>query len=242
MFRRRPRDGGQNRVLGMDAPAPVPIDGCKMEVKVRAAARAQENMDLDKALLEQGVGAYLEFHQWKGPSFTYGYFVDPEKEFFEGVDVGRRVTGGGILYHGGDLSFALCFPEGHVLGDTDTLVVYQKLNELVGRAIQDLHPCHLGKKMGEQFSFQEPFCMAKATEYDLIVGQKKVLGCAIRRKKGRILYHCSIPLKAVDPKNLLPFLRRGEQIVEKILENTYALGVDWNPLKERIQEHVTKVG
>jgi hypothetical protein len=41
---------------------------------------------------------------------------------------------------------------------------------------------------------------------------------------------------------LTPFLKRGDALVEKILKNTYAIDSDWNQLRERIQEHVTKNG
>jgi len=215
-----------------------------VKVAIRSPCPAQKNMDLDKALLEEKSGSYLEFHQWEKPSFTHGFFVKQEEEFIlsDAIDVGRRSTGGGILYHGNDLSFALCFSDTHPLSDPNTDRLYQKLNQLIGRAILEEHPCLIeGSEVGD-FSFKEPFCMARPTKYDLVVGGKKVLGCAIRRKNGRILYHCSIPLRRVASEDLVPFLRRGSLIVEKILENTYAIGANWNQLRERIQDHVTKSG
>lgn len=215
-----------------------------MQISLRPSLSAKENMDLDLELLEQKKGCYLEFHRWNKPSFTYGFFIDPQQEFIfsDAISVARRATGGGILYHGKDLSFALCFPETHVFGDPDTMEVYRKLNGLMEKAILDLHFCKIGVEPNKEFSFKDPFCMSKATKFDLTVQDKKVLGCAIRRKKGRILYHCSIPLQMPGMEELVPFLKRGDALVEKILENTYAIGSDWNQLRERIQEHVTKNG
>lgn len=215
-----------------------------IQIQIRPKQSALENMQTDSALLEHLDGAFLHFHQWLKPSFTYGYFVKPDEEFImsEKIDVARRATGGGILYHGKDLSFALCFPDTHRLADKDTSVVYENLNRLMMKAILDVHPCLIRKEQHQEFTFKEPFCMSRATQYDLTVDQKKVLGCAIRRNNQRILYHCSIPLKNFVATDLLPYLKRGQPIVEKILENTYAIGSDWNHLRERIEAHVTENG
>lgn len=215
-----------------------------IQIEVRTKQSAQENMQMDAALLEKSEGAFLHFHQWVKPSFTFGYFVQPDEEFFfsETIDIARRITGGGILYHGKDLSFVLCCPETHRLADLDTNVVYEKLNRLMMNAILDVHPCDVKSEPSKEFSFKEPFCMSRATQFDLTVNQKKVLGCAIRKKNKRILYHCSIPLKNFLPTDLMPHLKRGQPIVEKILENTYAIGSDWNHLRERIEAHVTENG
>ncbi|MBM3197273.1 MAG: hypothetical protein FJZ61_04765 [Chlamydiae bacterium] len=215
-----------------------------IHIAVRKPLSAQENMDQDGALLFKESGVFLEFHRWLKPSFTHGFFVKPEEEFVfsDEIDVARRATGGGIIYHGKDLSFALCFPDTHPFAHEDTMRVYDTLNRLMEQAILEVHSCAIGTESEETFSFKEPFCMAKATKFDLTVGQKKVLGSAIRRKNGRILYHCSLPLKKPGYEELAPFLKRGDGIVEKILENTYAIGSDWDLLRERIQEHVTKNG
>ena len=215
-----------------------------MQVTLRPLLSAKQNMQLDQELLEQKQGSYLEFHRWEKPSFTHGFFIDPNEEFIfsDQIDVAKRVTGGGILYHGKDLSLALCFPDSHPLANFDTMEMYRKLNHLMLKAILDVHPCEIAFEPEKEFSFQDPFCMSKATKFDLTVQKKKVLGCAIRRKKGRILYHCSIALDLPKADELAPFLKRGDALVEKILENTYAIGSDWNQLRERIQEHVTKNG
>ena len=182
-----------------------------IQIQIRPKQSALENMQTDAALLEHLDGAFLHFHQWNKPSFTYGYFVKPDEEFLlsEKIDVARRVTGGGILYHGKDLSFAFCFPDTHRLAHADTNLVYERLNGLMMRAILDVHPFLIAKEFNHEFSFKEPFCMSRATQYDLTVNQKKVLGCAIRRKNKRILYHCSIPLKNFLSDDLLPHLKRG---------------------------------
>jgi lipoate-protein ligase A len=212
-------------------------------ITVRPPLLAQDNMDLDAALLQKEGGAFLEFHRWIKPSFTFGYFVDPQKEFFESdlISIGRRATGGGVLFHGHDLSFSFCFPDDAFFGDRDTNEVYKKLNSWLGgilsQTFSDVRHCETG-----DFSFKDPYCWSRPTKYDLICGEKKILGCAIRRKNGRILYHGSIPIRAVQYKEIAPFMRRGDAVIEKILQNTYDIGLDWEALRERISYHVTKIG
>jgi lipoate-protein ligase A len=121
-------------------------------------------MDQDEMLLFKEGGVFLEFHRWLKPSFTHGFFVNPEEEFVfsDEIDVARRATGGGIIYHGKDLSFALCFPDTHPFAHEDTMQVYDTLNRLMEQAILEVHSCAIGTESEGTFSFKEPFCMAKA--------------------------------------------------------------------------------
>jgi lipoate-protein ligase A len=142
-------------------------------------------MDQDEMLLFKEGGVFLEFHRWLKPSFTHGFFVNPEEEFVfsDEIDVARRATGGGIIYHGKDLSFALCFPDTHPFAHEDTMQVYDTLNRLMEQAILEVHSCAIGTESEGTFSFKEPFCMAKATKFDLTVGQKKSFGFCYKTQK-----------------------------------------------------------
>ncbi len=58
----------------------------------------------------------LHFYDWRWPSCTYGYFLKPEellsKEILENglLDLARRPTGGGMVFHLWDLTFSLLVP------------------------------------------------------------------------------------------------------------------------------------
>ena len=72
------------------------------------AMSASENMALDERIyqryLEDGV-AVLRVYRWQAPAFTYGFSQKPRKQLdldacvADGVEVIKRITGGGVLFH-----------------------------------------------------------------------------------------------------------------------------------------------
>ncbi|MEY2438662.1 MAG: lipoyl(octanoyl) transferase, partial [Verrucomicrobiota bacterium] len=70
------------------------------------------NMAVDEALLEKASTPSLRIYRWDHPALSFGYFG----RFADVVscvgdrDVVRRWTGGGIVFHGEDLTYALVIP------------------------------------------------------------------------------------------------------------------------------------
>lgn len=89
------------------------------------AAPAAFNMGLDEALLEAvASGASLpvvRLYAWKPAAVSVGYFqgareeVDVEACAARGVDLVRRITGGGAVFHQAEITYSLAFPEAHPL-------------------------------------------------------------------------------------------------------------------------------
>src|ERR1700693_5336560 len=92
---------------------------------------AEENMQIDARLLEELEDtAILHFYDWESPSATYGYFLDP-KDFIDlehakkrGLDLGRRSTGGGIVFHIWDMAFSVLVPSKASVFSENTLENY----------------------------------------------------------------------------------------------------------------------
>lgn len=99
---------------------------------------AKENMLLDQALLEKldpDGKAILHLYDWKLPSFTHGYFVNP-KDFLNleklqelCIDSARRPTGGGIVFHITDLAFSALVPANCEGFFDNTLLNYEYINK-----------------------------------------------------------------------------------------------------------------
>ena len=79
----------------------------------------QKNMELDARFLQEldpKGPRILHFYDWDRPSFTHGYFVDPQQYLnlqalrSMGVKWARRPTGGGIVFHTTDLAFSVLVP------------------------------------------------------------------------------------------------------------------------------------
>lgn len=174
----------------------------------------------------------LTFYEWGAPSLTYGYFVNPDDYLVKNsFQMGRRPTGGGILFHSIDCAFSLVIPASHEKLSLNTLENYRLVNGLVSEALASL-----GVKVEVLEEGKSPmrFCMAKPTVYDLVIGDKKVVGAAQRRSKEGLLHQGSIALR-------LPGLQEKAALKEATLydlmcRETYPLELDQNKLKQAIKE------
>ena len=103
-----------------------------------------EHMAFDEtlaaAVARDGSQCFLRFYNWGNlpPAATFGYaqfFTDIEKEFnvknFKGPFT-RRPTGGGVVYHDGDLTFSLVFNS----SVTCAAQIYRMLHGAVNAQIQ----------------------------------------------------------------------------------------------------------
>ncbi|MDN3504321.1 MAG: hypothetical protein P0S95_01945 [Rhabdochlamydiaceae bacterium] len=217
---------------------------------------AEENMRFDEKLLlktDPYSNPILHLYKWKEPSLTHGYFLDPNKYLNiselkkQGLNFGKRPTGGGIIFHTWDVAFAVIIPSGHSGYSLNTLENYALINERVKEAVAKLIE-------GEKFSLLpiDPidsrvsvsnFCMAKPTIYDVMLGDRKIAGAAQRRKKNAFLHQGSISLAQPD-FNLLKKVLLDSEVMEAMRLNTFApfLG-DWrseefNWVKKKLQAHL----
>ena len=166
---------------------------------VQLFMKAQENMDRDRDLLKT-VGSLdkplLQFYHFSEPAATYGHFADPEKLLLAGhnLDLGKRPTGGGLIFHTHDLAFSLLIPANHPLYGKNQLESYHNVHHLLIEAITPLLPKSAAplSLLSKEHSPSVPYCMAHATQYDLLQGGKKVGGAAQRRTKEGLLHQGSL--------------------------------------------------
>lgn len=178
---------------------------------------------------QQGI---LHFYDWLHPAATYGCFVDPKKILLttEGLDLGKRLTGGGITFHVADFAFSVIVPASHSSFSSDPSKVlrqYQYVNGLVSRALNGLFPKNYEILQQEDASIYKDFCMTKGTKYDLLSEGKKAVGAAQRRKKFGYLHQGSISLAVPRIDFLQTYL--PSHLIEKMLQFTFSpLGESWD--------------
>lgn len=176
----------------------------KWNVIDSGALSAEENMEYDRQLLETAKEPTLRFYEWASPSATVGYFIKKERFFRPDapVDIAKRPTGGGIIFHGNDLTFTVFLPVGHPWNTDNPLKNYSYINGAILKALQASHlPIQiLSSSLVNPENSQKDFCMANPTHYDLLLNGKKIGGAAQRQKKNRgLIQQTSL---SIGPPNL----------------------------------------
>jgi lipoate-protein ligase A len=190
-------------------------------------------MEVDALLLENLHPEYghpcLHIHAWQHPSLTFGCFVNPDVYLDkaallkEGVDVAKRPTGGGLLFHIWDLSFGFVIPSTHPKVSLKSIENYRVINEIVAEALapflvdRSSHLMAISADVGGQAS---RFCMAQPTRYDLMLDNKKIVGAAQRSKRQGLLHQGTISLFQPDFDWVGSFLKDSQVLLsmQKVTE------------------------
>ena len=207
-------------------------------------ARAEKNMELDAKLLEElGSDPIIHFYEWEKPSISYGYFIDPEKLLNlrtiqqRGIDLARRPTGGGVVFHLWDFAFSVLVPSSAPFFSHNPLNNYSFINRAVLEAVEEF----LGARGGWELIPQDApaldekcmnFCMAKPTKYDVVLRGRKIAGAAQRKRKQGFLHQGTIALVMPPEEDLSALLLPGNRVAEAILDHTMPLLGSKAPLPE----------
>ena len=188
---------------------------------------AYTNMAIDEGIMrarkEGIIPNTLRLYRWNPSAVSIGYFqsmvleVDLDAAKKLGIDVIRRITGGGAVYHdyNGEITYSLIVPVGESNIPIRVIDSYKKIcNGLI-----------LGlKRLGIIAEFK-PI-------NDIIVNGKKISGSAQTRKNNIILQHGTL-LVDVDVDKMFTVLKvPNEKIRDKIISS----------VKERVTSiyHVTQ--
>jgi lipoyl(octanoyl) transferase len=169
-----------------------------MDVLPRQTADAVANMAADYLLLEhypRPDRVRFRPFAWSEPSYTFGvsqswakYRAQVPAQF----PLVRRCTGGGLVSHLDDWTFALVLPAAHPLCGADAMASYAAVHEALATALQAQGlPVKLAPAPTGERPFQSPdACAQRAEPNDLVRSDdgRKVAGAAQKRsRKGLLL-------------------------------------------------------
>ena len=169
------------------------------------AASADYNMALDEKILTQylddGIGLFRTY-RWQGPSFTYGFHQDPRSQIdlarcaSDGIQVAKRITGGGILFHNDEITYSFVCNKADVGEPEGMFVSYREICAFLMRFYKslNLNPMFaLQEKNFRNRSVVHQLCCASNEKYDIVIDSRKIGGNAQKRKRHVVFQHGSIP-------------------------------------------------
>ena len=169
-------------------------------------------MALDEALLRLSDEPVFRTYSWDPSAVSIGYFqsieeeVDLEEAKSRRVDVVRRITGGGAVFHDkdGEVTYSIVLPYGHPAVEGSIMDSYRVL---CGGIIEALNI------LGIDAEF--------AGINDVVVNGKKISGSAQTRKKWGVLQHGTL-LYDLKPEVMFSLLKvPNEKIRDKMIASIY---------------------
>lgn len=161
---------------------------------------AKMNMAIDKALTisyQKDDTPILRFYTWEN-SFTVGLSQDLEhysdlKEIYKD-NCSKRITGGGVLFHGHDISYSLILSNNE-LGNLNVKQSYEKICQFLLEFYKQLGLNPSFVKDSEYIKLKKnEFCQVGFEAYDIVINGNKIGGNAQKRNKKLIFQHGSIPV------------------------------------------------
>jgi lipoate-protein ligase A len=155
------------------------------------------NMAIDEALLEAAKVPSIRFYRWHRPALSFGYFgkFGDVAKYASERDLVRRWTGGGIVFHGDDLTYSIVIPASDLVFAESSMSIYEKIHRALADALgENSKDAELACGGG-----RGDFCFANPVRSDVVVNGRKVAGAAQRRTRTGLLQQGSI--QGIDLEN-----------------------------------------
>ena len=203
----------------------------------RAPHSAAMNMAIDEALLEYAAVPLIRFYRWQSPALSFGYFgrfADVASYQCE-RDLVRRWTGGGIVFHGEDLTYSLVIPSRDTAFAESSTSIYERVHHALCDALSETgQPAVVaaGADRGQDsatvvartgISDAGYSCFANPVRADVMIDGRKIAGAAQRRTRCGLLQQGSI--QGIEFGNSLT-----EQFAQALSTNRCERKVDENIL------------
>ena len=165
---------------------------------------AATNMSIDEALLESASIPTIRFYHWHAPALSFGYFGKFSDVAIHAVerDLVRRWTGGGIVFHGDDLTYSILIPASDPIFDASSIALYEKIHHALAAALngvseravvtEGVDPAGTSVSKHAAVNLSGHTCFANPVHADVMMDGRKIAGAAQRRTRRGLLQQGSI--------------------------------------------------
>ena len=165
------------------------------------------NMAIDEALLETATIPLIRFYRWHSPALSFGYFGKfvEVAEYAPERDLVRRWTGGGIVFHGDDVTYSIVIPASDPAFAESSLAIYEKVHRALCEALAAAGQCATVARVDDPgrrgvaiavtrsgITDASNNCFANPVHADVMIDGRKIAGAAQRRTRRGLLQQGSI--------------------------------------------------
>ena len=229
-----------------------------------AANSAAMNMAVDEAILlsqKEQPNPTLRFYTWSSPAFSFGYFqdiaseVDVEMCRADGIELVKRMTGGGTVVHGWDLTYTLILAR-HA-GEKSISEAYQCIGRSLVEAFEKLGisaECYAvdtdvssavtnrtykmeanicltnpadydGAVTNRTYKMEANICLTNPADYDVMYEGKKLAGVSVRRNRNGMMFQGYISLD-MPPSSILARVSKDPEVQQILIEKSTAINTE----------------
>lgn len=176
------------------------------------------NMEIDDALLHHleesdRIATVVRFYEWEQPTLSLGQHqkieLAADTDFCQAnhIDIVHRPTGGRAVLHDQELTYAVISNDQEIFPSTSVLGTYKQIAQGLCRGLKRLGvdalladaPTHALEAPQNPVTIKHP-CFNSPSRYELMVGQRKLVGSAQKRLQRSFLQHGSLLLDCDIPK------------------------------------------
>jgi len=150
------------------------------------------NMAIDEVLLGRAQEPVVRVYRWQRAAVSFGYFgkYAAIASAWAGRELVRRMTGGGVVPHGEDVTYSLIAPSGHAFAEQSPRTIYRAVHEAIATLLVSIGEtpefASAPGRAGADACFESP------AEFDLLAHGRKIAGAALRRTRDGLLLQGSL--------------------------------------------------
>ncbi len=202
---------------------------------------AAMNMSIDEAILtaqKDKPNPTLRFYDWEYPAFSFGYFqdiaaeVDVEACSIDNIELVKRMTGGGTVVHGWDLTYSLILPR--YTGELGVSEAYKCIGDSLVQAFVNLEiPAKCYSKSVNHSHSTQNICLTNAAEHDVMCNDRKLAGVSVRRNRYGVMFQGYISLD-MPPEHILKRVSKHTEIHQTLYNESTAINTQGRLIKRNV--------